>query len=248
MKLHCNQRGVSLVELMISLVLGLVILGGVTAIFIGTSATFALNRELDRSQENLRFVATLLLGEFRQATRVPETATSPPLRPIDVLPELVAADDDTTQAITIRYPVVNLGEAFHCNGDDVPGGTTLEKMFWVDNGTLRCQSGIRTGESVGWEPAQDMTFGVRRIQVVEWIASNVDPDPNDDCNVPYVLRQSLRFDEDLVANEGLGLMGVRFLVEHEHVRGESRVFVITAALRNAVLQWFTVTPGSGSCA
>jgi prepilin-type N-terminal cleavage/methylation domain-containing protein len=228
-----NQRGLSLVELMIAMVLGLIIIGGVVAIFVGASGSFALNRELDRSQENLRFVVTMMVNEFRQATRIREDSMNPALAPIVVSPD----SSGVTQSVTIRYPVVNAGEAVHCDGSAAQGGTVIEKTFEAladQQGTLRCSSSSRVSGTVTAGPVADVAYGVRRIRVERWIESGVAP-------AAYSLNERALM-SDLAPNQGLGLVGVRFLVEHDDVNGQTRTFVITTALRNAVLQWFTIVP------
>ncbi len=60
-----SQRGFSLIELMIALVLGLFIIGGVLAVFIGSSASFNSNESLSRVQENGRFALEILAEDVR---------------------------------------------------------------------------------------------------------------------------------------------------------------------------------------
>ena len=227
-----GQRGFSLVELMIAMVLGLILLGGVIAAFVTASGSLALNREMDRSQESLRFVVILLTDELRQAVRIAQGPTDDPpfLMPVEVAPDA----DNVNQAITIRYPVVNTGEAVHCNGTDVAGGTNLEKTFWVEEvernnrlvGALRCESGPVGGPPVA---TSDLAFGLQTIRIDEWIWSPPD----------FALNtQSSMGDGDLTDNYGLRLVGVRLRVAHDHVRDTSETFVITVALRNNILQWF----------
>jgi type IV pilus assembly protein PilW len=52
---HARQRGVTLVELMISLLLGLLLTAGIIQVFVGNRVTYAFNDGLSRIQENARF-------------------------------------------------------------------------------------------------------------------------------------------------------------------------------------------------
>ncbi|MDD2879026.1 MAG: PilW family protein [Rhodoferax sp.] len=61
------QRGLTLIELMISLVLGLVIVGGVLNIFISTNQTAKVNDNLMRIQENARTAFDLMARDIREA-------------------------------------------------------------------------------------------------------------------------------------------------------------------------------------
>lgn len=64
-KFKNTQRGVSLIELLIALVLGLLVTGGVLQLFFGTKQTHVSNQALARVQENARFVAEDIKREFR---------------------------------------------------------------------------------------------------------------------------------------------------------------------------------------
>lgn len=240
-----NQRGMSLVELMVAMVLGLIVMGGIVAIFVGASGSFGMGRELDRSQENLRFAVSVLLPEFRHATRILESPTGPAWAPIEAEPH----QTEGSQVITVRYPVVASGDAFHCDGDPVTAGEVLEKRFWVDlverrgqiQGILRCRSGEGLGSVMVNEAGADedsvvdLAIGIRRIGIAEWIVSDLAPE-----EYSLQAKTALGIEDE----EGLGLVGIRFFIEHDHMRGQSRTFVITAALRNVVLQWFTVAPST----
>src|SRR5699024_3242996 len=60
-----RQSGFSLIELKIALVLGLLVVGAIIQLFIGSRATQMSNEALARVQENARFSLELLKGEFR---------------------------------------------------------------------------------------------------------------------------------------------------------------------------------------
>ena len=242
MKLPFKQSGVSLIELMIAMVLGLLIIGGVTAIFVGAAGSFNVKRELDRSQENLRFVVNYLVHEVRQATRIYNEKTFEALPAVSVDGTAAAG-----QRIIIRYPVVEAGNAVHCDGREASAGDVLEKRISVDgNGRLLCESGILVGEPfefAGVVDAQAVASGLVSISVDQWIESPVRPHDYAPCAYSdMAARTSLPAPCDVLETEfkaGLGLVGVRIRVEQEHVGGEPLTFVTTVALRNAVLEWFT---------
>jgi type IV pilus assembly protein PilW len=62
-----RQRGVTLVELMVALVLGLVLTGGAIQVFIGQRTTYGFNEGLSRLQENGRFALDTLNYRVRMA-------------------------------------------------------------------------------------------------------------------------------------------------------------------------------------
>jgi type IV pilus assembly protein PilW len=60
-----SQRGLTLVELMVALVMGLVLLGGVVTVFVANKETYRVQDALARVQENGRFSLSLLTRELR---------------------------------------------------------------------------------------------------------------------------------------------------------------------------------------
>ena len=61
-----RQRGLSLVELLIAMTLGLVLTLGASAVFLAGQRNLALNEELSRRQERLRFAKEWLARDLRQ--------------------------------------------------------------------------------------------------------------------------------------------------------------------------------------
>lgn len=61
-----RQQGLSLIELMIAMVLGLLVVGAILQLFLGSRVTQMSNEALARVQENGRFSMELLKAEFRE--------------------------------------------------------------------------------------------------------------------------------------------------------------------------------------
>lgn len=73
---HCarhsfRQHGLTLIELMISITLGLFLVGGVLSIFVSTNQTAKLNDNLMRVQENARGAFDLMARDIREAGQNP---------------------------------------------------------------------------------------------------------------------------------------------------------------------------------
>lgn len=66
-----RQHGLTLIELMVSLVLGLVIVGGVLNIFVSTNQTAKVNDNLMRVQENARIAFDLMARDIRESGQNP---------------------------------------------------------------------------------------------------------------------------------------------------------------------------------
>lgn len=62
-----KQHGISLVELMIAMLIGLVITGAVTQVFLSSKLTFSMQSNMSRLQENGRFALQYLAAETRPA-------------------------------------------------------------------------------------------------------------------------------------------------------------------------------------
>lgn len=66
-KLGARQAGVSLIELMIALVLGLVVVGGASAVFLSNKRTYGTSETLNRIQENERASFEIMSRDLREA-------------------------------------------------------------------------------------------------------------------------------------------------------------------------------------
>ena len=66
-----SQRGFTMVELMVALLLGLVLIGGVINVFLTSGQTMRLNQNLSRVHENARFGVEMFVREIREAGMVP---------------------------------------------------------------------------------------------------------------------------------------------------------------------------------
>lgn len=65
--MHSSQRGLSLVELMVALVTGLILTGGVLQVFVSNQKTYSLNTDLAVIQENARFATEYMIRDIRMA-------------------------------------------------------------------------------------------------------------------------------------------------------------------------------------
>lgn len=62
-----HARGLSLIEILVAMALGLVVLAGATNLFLGSSRTFGANESLSRMQEDARFALSTLERDGRAA-------------------------------------------------------------------------------------------------------------------------------------------------------------------------------------
>jgi type IV pilus assembly protein PilW len=71
MTLHNSQRGLTVIELMIALLLSLLLIGGVIQIYLGTKSTYRVTEGLSRLQENTRFSTDMIARDIRMAGYIP---------------------------------------------------------------------------------------------------------------------------------------------------------------------------------
>ncbi len=95
-----TQKGLTLVEIMISMLLGLII-AGIGKIFIGSNQSYRLQEALSRIQENGRFAITYLEQEIRPAgfQGCPNLSAVKP----NILADLVALNSVTFQTAVMGY-------------------------------------------------------------------------------------------------------------------------------------------------
>ena len=65
--LNSRQRGISLIEMMIAMLLGLSLIGGTLSIFLSSLSAFRVTENISRLQENLRISFELMAREVREA-------------------------------------------------------------------------------------------------------------------------------------------------------------------------------------
>lgn len=100
-----RQQGISLIELMISMVLGLIVIAAVYNMYTGSSRSQRYTAGLQSMQENGRYGISVLQNGFRLAGYSPDTS----LAAFDL-----TAGDDQIVVMQVRQP-------FDCNGADTAG-------------------------------------------------------------------------------------------------------------------------------
>jgi type IV pilus assembly protein PilW len=133
-----SQRGFSLVELMVSLTIGLLILGGVMKIFQSQRANYQLQQAMESVQESGRFLMDFVGADLRM-TGYPRDSTNVPT-PITGVEGGGVNDSDS---VTIQYESTT-----NCGGDDT-GGTMTQNQYLIQNSgatpQLVCIGTITTG-------------------------------------------------------------------------------------------------------
>jgi type IV pilus assembly protein PilW len=128
-----NSSGMTLVELLVAMVVGMVLLGGVYVSFTSSTTTNSMNEQLSRIQENGRFATSLLTGEVRDAGYVgclnDVTSFKNVLAPFD------PSNPDTVESFL--YDFSSALHGFEANGDGTwnDGNEDDENFTWNELNT-----------------------------------------------------------------------------------------------------------------
>ncbi|MHB1188712.1 PilW family protein [Thiobacillus sp.] len=96
------QSGFGLVELMVAMTIGLILLGGVGYVFIGSRASFRTTENLSRIQENARYALDMMSRDIRMAgyvgcgniaSMITKTIANPPVPPMTAGNALLGYDN-----------------------------------------------------------------------------------------------------------------------------------------------------------
>lgn len=168
-RMPARQRGVGLVEIMIALVIGLIVLGSLIYLLVGSKKTSQSQDDLSRMQENGRYALDIIGKAIRQAgyrLDISQPLSAKPLEGADGKGKGATARPDT---ITLRRDPAWVkdaqntlkGEEANCAGgiitsDNEPHPQTglhaantqlIVSTFIIDKSELRCRTITPKGES-----------------------------------------------------------------------------------------------------
>ena len=159
---HSHQLGFSLVELMIALALGLILILGITQIFIGTKQGFVVQQSAAAMQENARF----LLGRMARELRMVNLFGCVNL---NRLPAAVAASvpDDFTTPIAYEDGTLTLLTAVP-NSDRFASATTRSASDfgarWLIATDCRSAANMRVGSNDVAVGPGDILIPIRQLE------------------------------------------------------------------------------------
>lgn len=132
MKMNCKQRGLSLIELMISLVVGLILVAAVFNMYVGNVRSARFTEGMQAIQENGRYGVSVLRRGLRLAGYSPEEGVA---REIDAFDFSTDNASDTKLTIQTYQP-------YDCNGlDTTPTDGLAVNTYELDttNDLLTCR-------------------------------------------------------------------------------------------------------------
>ncbi|SEL60000.1 PilW family protein [Ectothiorhodospira marina] len=140
-----QQKGLSLVELMVALVIGLILTAGVINVFLGNQAAYRETQRFSELQDNIGFAINFMMRDMRGADVIAKTTTP---EGISVIRDRVAAVCDVS-------------------------GPGSEVIYHVDGDALRCGPSGGTGLILvqGVKPDSTLQF----TQIPDPLPSGTDP-------------------------------------------------------------------------
>lgn len=151
------QRGLSLIELMISMVLSLIVVSAVFNMYAGSTRTAQFTQGLQAIQENGRYGVSVLQRAWRLAGYSPDE----PLEGIDI-----ANSDEATL-------VVRMKQAYDCQGQSTVAADEIAvNTYHFDGGQITCE-----GNSAAASP-MPIIEGVEHFRVLYGIDADGDGVPD----------------------------------------------------------------------
>lgn len=164
-----GQQGLSLVELMISMVLGLIVVSGLFNMYLGSNRSSQFSNGLQQMQENGRYGVSTLQRGFRLAGY----SAGEIVEPFDI-----AASNDSTVVVQMR-------QAFDCNGGSTAASNGIAintyRLDTTPADPLKSQL-VCTGNSAG-ATAMPLVEGVEEFRVLYGISTDDDAIP--ERYIPY---------------------------------------------------------------
>lgn len=184
--LRRTQLGLSLVELMIAMALGLLLMTGVIQVFLSSRQTYAANEAMGRLQENGRFALEFIARSARLAgytdpifggnkpqTLVPDNCNGFPAAICSITPPPPSGTD--TVSFVFQPPLSADGLRRDCQGAIVGDNTLIVSQYLISGGALSCRSyNLNTSTWISGPTAQELISGVDSLQVLYGISTGGD--------------------------------------------------------------------------
>jgi type IV pilus assembly protein PilW len=146
-----GQRGLTLIEMLVAMTIGLFLLGGVLTIVSGLRVTFGAQNQLAQLQDNERLAMTLLTdviqaaGYFPDPTKNTLVGSFPKSTAFATAGQVITGTSVTAgpDVVTARYATISGDGVINCLGEINSSGSAVplsnENEFSVVNGQLQCK-------------------------------------------------------------------------------------------------------------
>ena len=156
---HHQQRGFSLVELMVALTISLILMAGVGQIFMSTKSSYNLQNGLGRLQENARFALDILSQNIGQAGYTTDLDGIDAFNSANTLENQSAnAGLGFTQATNRASDIIEINyvSTTDCLGN-ATGGTATDR-YYINGNTLMCLGNGSVTAGILAEGIENMQF------------------------------------------------------------------------------------------
>jgi type II secretory pathway pseudopilin PulG len=164
-KYSTQQAGLTIIELMISLVLGLIIVAGVITIFLSNSRAQSYQQSQITLQENMRYMHSLLGSVIRQSGYLPMDSAG--------------SDLITQKALIFPSDVVftSPGQVvFGTEANAVPSGLPIDQLsirYTVDDMTINCLGDTIPALNMDLDSQEQNTYRINANGFLECARSNI---------------------------------------------------------------------------
>lgn len=182
-----KQQGLSLIELMISITLGLVLMGAATQVMLSNNQTYRLNDDISRIQENGRIALDILVRDLRMGGyrkplngdgKIPDFILKECTTADGVdAPCALEGDGKNSDQLSVQFdPPPDDGTETNCLGEPVPNQDLIVNVYTVgdndDDGvnSLYCRGYNATTQA--WISAAPMALvnGIDNMQILYGVA------------------------------------------------------------------------------
>jgi type IV pilus assembly protein PilW len=174
------QRGFSLVELSVAILIALFLIGGVLVVEQGVHRAYSDQSGLAQLQDEERFAMTVLRNTVESAGYFPDPTNN---RALDVFPAQapfasqlqVLYSPATNNSLYVRFATTPASNMELCDGTTAGTGT-FTTYFYVNGNALYCQIGTNAPvQLVSGVTAMSVTYGINTTGVDNNVDTYVDP-------------------------------------------------------------------------
>jgi type IV pilus assembly protein PilW len=145
---RARERGFSMIELSVALVIALFLLNGMFMILQNTRNASNNQSALAQLQDEERMAMTMLTDVIQQAGSYPTWQTQDPTTAMPASANFAldgqsvagAANPKPAYGDMVRVRYIGDGNVLDCQGSTIPNGTAREMTFYVDTGTNNAQA------------------------------------------------------------------------------------------------------------
>lgn len=165
-----SQAGLTLVEMMVSMTLGLLILLAIGSVYLGSRATYRMQEDNARLQETGRYALEVLGRSLRQAGYWNIPANLPNSRATAFGGTTIAGANGVAGApdtVTVQYD--GLAGDRDCEGNTLAANAVVQDAYRLNGNDLQCD-----GNADGTVDHQSLVSDVEDVQVLYGIDTNSD--------------------------------------------------------------------------